>query len=103
MDNWSSPSGTAEMNLTDIYEDAGLIPAPAQCFAMSCGMGQRCSSDPTLLWLWCRPAAIAPIQPLAWEPTYTVGVAPKKQKKKKERNSGELSYNLKNKKLEFVQ
>ena len=24
--------------------------------------------DLALLWLWCRPAAIAPIQPLAWEP-----------------------------------
>ena len=25
--------------------------------------------------LWCRLAAVAPIRPLAWEPTYAVGVA----------------------------
>ena len=25
--------------------------------------------------LWCRPAAVAPIRPLAWEPPYAVGVA----------------------------
>ena len=23
--------------------------------------------DPVLLWLWCRPANVAPIQHLAWE------------------------------------
>ena len=28
-----------------------------------------------ILWLWHRPAASAPIQPLAWEPTYAVSVA----------------------------
>ena len=36
--------------------------------------------DPALLWLWCRPAAIAPIQPLAWEPPYAVGAALKRRK-----------------------
>ena len=39
-----------------------------------------------LLWLWCRPAATAPIRPLAWEPPYAVGAAQemaKRQKKKK--------------------
>ena len=35
--------------------------------AMSCGVGHRCSLVPVLLWLQCRLAAIAPIQPLAWE------------------------------------
>ena len=29
--------------------------------AMSCGVGSRCGLDPELLWLWCRPAAVAPI------------------------------------------
>ena len=29
----------------------------------------------TLLWLWCRTAAAAPIQPLAWELLYAGGVA----------------------------
>ena len=37
---------------------------------MSCGAGRRRSSDPTLLWLWRRPAATALIRPLAWEPPY---------------------------------
>ena len=31
-----------------------------------CGVGCRHGSDPTLLWLWCRPGATAPIWPLAW-------------------------------------
>ena len=35
---------------------------------MSCGVGRRSGSDPAWLWLWCRPAAVAPIQPTAWEP-----------------------------------
>ena len=50
--------------------------------ALSCGIGQRHDSDPTLLWLWCRPAAAALIQPLAWEPPYAKGVAQKEQKTK---------------------
>ena len=43
--------------------------------------------DPAWLWLWRRPAATAPIQPLAWEPPYAVGTALKKKKRKKERKS----------------
>ena len=41
--------------------------------------------DLELLWLWRRPVATAPIQPLAWEPPYATGTALKKTKKKKER------------------
>ena len=63
--------GSVETNLTSIYEDAGLIP----------GLAQRVE-DLELLWLWCRPAATAPIWPLAWEPLYAVGAALKRQKKK---------------------
>ena len=48
---------------------------------MSCGLGQRHGSDSVLLWLWHRPAAIAQIQPLAWELPCATGVAPKKKKK----------------------
>ena len=44
------------------------------CIEVSCSVGRRCSSALVLLWLWCRPAAIAPIGPLAWEPTYAAGV-----------------------------
>ena len=32
------------------------------------------------LWLWCRTAAVAPIQPLAWEPSGAVGAALKRKK-----------------------
>ena len=33
--------------------------------AMRCGVGQRCGLDLEFLWLWCGPAAIALIKPLA--------------------------------------
>ena len=45
---------------------------------MNCGAGQRPGLDPTWLWPWHRPAAVAPIGPLAWEPPYAVCVALKK-------------------------
>ena len=38
--------------------------------------------DPVLLWLWCRPAAVALIQSLAWECPYATDAALKKKKKK---------------------
>ena len=50
---------------------------------MSRGVGRRRSWDLALLWLWCRPVAVAPIPPLAWELPYPAGVALKKAKKKK--------------------
>ena len=54
---------------------------------MSCGVGHRHGSDPELLWLWCRPAAVSPIRPLAWEPPFISGTALKSRgkKRKKER------------------
>ena len=48
---------------------------------MSCGVGCRRGSDPALLWLWCRPAAIALIPPLAWELPYAAPVALKQTNK----------------------
>ena len=67
-----SSQGTEEMNQTSIHEDSGLIPWSCSVgqesgVAVSCGVDRRLGSDPTLLWLWCRPAAIAPIQLLAWK------------------------------------
>ena len=55
--------------------------------ALSCGVGHRCGSDPALLWPWYRPAAIAPIRPLPWEPSYAAGVDLKRQKKTKNNNN----------------
>jgi len=52
---------------------------------MSCGVGCRCGSDPALLWLWRRPAAIAPTGPLAWEPPYAAGAALEMAKKTKKK------------------
>ena len=53
---------------------------------MSCRVGCRCGSDPTLLWLWL--AATAQIRPLAWEPPYATRAALKKQKaRQKKKNS----------------
>ena len=47
---------------------------------MSCGVGHRHGSDPVLLWR--KPAAVAPIRPLAWEPPCAT-VALKKEEKEK--------------------
>ena len=44
-----------------IYKDSGSIPGLNGLRIMSCGIGCRHGSDPALLWLWCRPSAIAPI------------------------------------------
>ena len=46
---------------------------------MSCDVGCRHGSDPVLLWLCCRLAAIALIQHLAWEPPCATGAGLKRQ------------------------
>ena len=50
---------------------------------MRCGVGYRRGLDPELLWLWHRPAAVAPIRPLAWELPYAMGQKRQKRQKKK--------------------
>ena len=52
---------------------------------MSCCVGRRCGSDPVLLLLWCRLAAVALIQPLACEPLYAVGAALKSNQTDKQK------------------
>ena len=84
--SWSACCGAAEMNLTSTYKDTGSIPGIAQWLRGSA------------IWhcreLWFRSqmplrspvavaAAIAPIQPLAWEHPYVSGVALKGKKRKK--------------------
>ena len=49
---------------------------------MRCGVGHRYGSDLALLWQWYRPAATAPIPPLAWELPYASGAVLKRLKKK---------------------
>ena len=61
---------------------------------MSSGVGHRQGSDPALLWLWCRPAATALIQPLAWEPPHAVGAALKRQKTKTNKQTKTQLMNL---------
>ena len=43
-----------------------------------------------LLWLWRKPAAIAPIRPLAWEHPYATSAGPKKQKTNKQKTESFL-------------
>ena len=71
--------GTMRLRVQSLASLSGL----RTWVAMSCGgVGRICGLDPELLWLWCRPAAVAHIRPLAWEPPYAVGTALKKKKKK---------------------
>ena len=39
--------------------------------------------DLALLWLWWRPAAAAPIGPLAWDPPYATGATLKSKNNNK--------------------
>ena len=60
-----------------------IWPGAAVSYSVAC----RCGSDPELPWLWCRPAAIALIQPLAWELLYGVSVALKSRKQIKNKTA----------------
>ena len=62
---------------------------------MGCGVGCRCSSDPVLLWLWCRPAAVAPVQHLVWEFPYAVSVVLESKNKIKILKKEHTMFNLK--------
>ena len=53
--------------------------------ARNCGVGHKRGSDPVLLWLWCRPAAVAPIRLLAWGLTYAADVLKSKERNKQKR------------------
>ena len=48
-----------------------------RCRELWCRLQTRLGSSVAmaLLWLWRRPVATAPIQPLAWEPPYAAGAA----------------------------
>ena len=50
---------------------------------MSCGVVCRRGSDAALLWVWHRPAAVAPNRPLAWELPYAEGIALESRKRER--------------------
>ena len=72
--------GSAETNLISIQEDTSLIPGLTQWVKDSA----QWVRDPALLWLVCRPAAAAPIRPLAWEFPYTMCAALKRKTQQKQ-------------------
>ena len=68
----SSHGGAVEANSTSNPEDMGSIPGLTQRVKDPV-LGRSCGSDPELLWLRHKSAALAPIRPLAWELPYAVG------------------------------
>ena len=70
-----------------MHDDVGLIFGPTQRVKAL-----------TFLWLWHKPGATAPIQPLAWEPPYAMCVALKRQKKKRKhvKEVNNMHENMKN-------
>ena len=52
---------------------------------MSCGIGCICGSDRALLWLWCRPAAVA-LNGLLAQELPGAALERKKKEKRKEEN-----------------
>ena len=82
-----SHCGSVVMNPTSIHEDSGLIPGLAQAspsqlkdpVAMSCGVDHSRNLNLALLWLLCRLAAAAPIQPLSLGTSICLRCGPKRQ------------------------
>ena len=52
---------------------------------VSGGVGHRCGLDLALLWLWCRPEAVALIRSLDCHTPYDMCVAIKGKERRKER------------------
>ena len=79
-----------------LSEDVDSIPGLAQWVKIQWCRKLWCRSQMQLrsivVWLWCRPAAAAPIWPLAQELPYTTGTALKKKKERKKEMQVSKSY-----------
>ena len=71
--SWTKQEKTWELH--SIHEDVGLIPCLTQWV-----------KNPVLLWLWCRPAAAAPVWPLAQELPHAMGASLIRKKKRQNLN-----------------
>ena len=92
---------SGEMNPTGNHEVVGSISGFLSRLrigvAVNYGVGCKLRScarilrfldlESVLSWLWHRPAAVALIQPLAWELPYAASVALKSKKKKKKKGT----------------
>ena len=70
-------------NLIGVHEDVASLPGLRIRCCCELWCRSRWGLGLALLWLWCRPAAVALLCPLAWERPYAVGAVLKRQKKKR--------------------
>ena len=75
--------GTTKLRVRSLALLSGL--RIQRCREMWCRSQMRLRSG--MFWLWHRPAAVAPIRPLAWESPFA-GRAAQKRKKTKKKKKG---------------
>ena len=88
---WSSCCGAVEASPTSIHE-ASLPGLASELGILRCRelwYRSQCGSDLALLWLWCRPATVALIRPLALGTSICCSYGSKKQKNKINKNNND--------------